>query len=163
MIAEASDLTFTYDGTERPATPPVSLSLEAGRIHAIAGPNGGGKTMLARVLSGLAPSVFRGRLGGRGEVVGSPLPFLGGPPPTAGILTDSALAQLTGVRSTVAGEIGISLENRGWPPRQIRRRVGDLLASLGLEAVAERSPMTLSGASSSELWSPVPSPTSRLS
>ena len=145
MIAEASDLTFTYDGTERPATPPVSLSLEAGHIHAIAGPNGGGKTTLARILSGLAPSVFRGRLGGRGEVVGSPLPFLAGPPPTAGILTDSALAQLTGVRSTVAGEIGISLENRGWPPRQIRRRVGDLLASLGLEAVAERSPMTLSG------------------
>ena len=145
MIAGASDLTFTYEGTERPAIHPVSLSLEAGRIHAVTGPNGAGKTTLARVLSGLAPSVFGGRLGGRGEVMGSPLPLLGGPPPAGGILTDSSVAQLTGIRSTVAGEIGISLENRGWPPGRIRRRVGHLLASLDLEGVAQRSPMTLSG------------------
>ena len=145
MITEVSGLTFTYQGTDRPASPPVSLSLEAGRVHAITGPNGAGKTTLLRVLSGLAPSVFGGRVGGRGQVMGSSLPLLGGPPPGAGILTDSALAQLTGVRSTVAGEIGISLENRGWPPSQIRRRVEHLLASLELEAVAERSPMTLSG------------------
>lgn len=145
MIAEACDLTFTYRGSKRPAGSPLSLKIEAGRIHAVTGPNGGGKTTLLRVLSGLAPNVFSGRVGGYGEVVGSRLPLGAGPPPEVGVLTDAAAAQVTGVRSTVAGEIGIPLENRGWPPDRIRQRVDDLLASLGLGALAERPPMMLSG------------------
>lgn len=145
MIAEARDLTFTYTGANRPAGSPVSLAIGAGRIHAVTGPNGGGKTTLLRVLSGLAPNVFGGRVGGSGEVVGSRLPLHAGPPPEVGVLTDAAAAQVTGVRSTVAGEIGIPLENRGWPQDRIRERVSDLLASLGLGALAGRPPMMLSG------------------
>ena len=145
MIAEACDLTFTYRGSTRPAGSPVSLAIEAGRIHAVTGPNGGGKTTLLRVLSGLAPNVFTGRVGGYGEVVGSRLPLRAGPLPEVGVLTDAAAAQVSGVRSTVAGEIGIPLENRGWPPGRIRKRVDGLLDSLGLGAVAGRPPMMLSG------------------
>lgn len=145
MIVEAEDLAFTYAGQESPAGIPASLKLAAGHVRAITGPNGSGKTTLHRVLSGLAPTVFRGRLSGRGAVLGLPLPLPEGPPSSAGIMTDSAITQLTGLRSTVAGEIVVSLENRGWSRDQIRERTAQLLASLDLEPIAQRSPVTLSG------------------
>ena len=79
MIAEATDLTFTYAGDGQPAVSPTSFELAPDRIHAITGRNDSGKTTLHRVLSGLAPGVFQGAFGGRGQVLSSPLPLLMGP------------------------------------------------------------------------------------
>ena len=52
LAAEVSGVSFAYPGG-RPVLRDVSLAVEQGEFIAIAGPNGGGKTTLLRVLLGL--------------------------------------------------------------------------------------------------------------
>jgi iron complex transport system ATP-binding protein len=55
MILEARAVTVRYPGGEVPALDQVSLRVEAGRLVALVGPNGGGKTTLIRALLGTLP------------------------------------------------------------------------------------------------------------
>ncbi len=52
MLA-ARDVTIQYPGADRPALESVTLAVNPGRLVAIVGPNGGGKTTLLRALLGL--------------------------------------------------------------------------------------------------------------
>jgi zinc transport system ATP-binding protein len=52
LAVELRDLSFAYDGS-RPVLLDVDLAVAAGEFVAIAGPNGGGKTTLLRVVLGL--------------------------------------------------------------------------------------------------------------
>ncbi|MBQ8975545.1 MAG: ABC transporter ATP-binding protein [Oscillospiraceae bacterium] len=47
---EFKDVTFTYDGTERPALSHVSFRVEPGQTVALVGPSGGGKTTAASLI-----------------------------------------------------------------------------------------------------------------
>ncbi|MGH7627965.1 MAG: ABC transporter ATP-binding protein [Gemmatimonadales bacterium] len=55
MILEARGLTVRYAAAAAPALDAVSLRVEPGRLVAVAGPNGGGKTTLVRALLGHLP------------------------------------------------------------------------------------------------------------
>jgi zinc transport system ATP-binding protein len=64
LAVELSDVTFAY-GRARPVLEDVSLSVRPGEFLAIAGPNGGGKTTLMRLVLGLErPSTGEARLFG---------------------------------------------------------------------------------------------------
>ena len=52
-MLEAHHVTFTYDGSERPALSDVSLSVAPGERLALVGPTGAGKSTLAKLLSRL--------------------------------------------------------------------------------------------------------------
>jgi iron complex transport system ATP-binding protein len=63
-MIEAEHLSFAYG--RRPVLADVSLAVAAGELVGVIGPNGGGKTTLVRLLSGvLAPGAGIVRLGGR--------------------------------------------------------------------------------------------------
>lgn len=55
MILTATGVTVRYPESDRAALDGVSLSLNAGTLTAVVGPNGGGKTTLIRALLGLVP------------------------------------------------------------------------------------------------------------
>lgn len=64
LAVELSDVTFAY-GRARPVLEHVSLAVRPGEFLAIAGPNGGGKTTLMRLVLGLErPSTGAARLFG---------------------------------------------------------------------------------------------------
>jgi cobalamin transport system ATP-binding protein len=63
-MIEAERVSFAYG--RRPVLAGVSLAVAAGELVGVIGPNGGGKTTLVRILSGvLAPDAGSVRLGGR--------------------------------------------------------------------------------------------------
>jgi energy-coupling factor transport system ATP-binding protein len=60
VLLAAESAGFTYRGSEAPALPPVSARLQSGRVLAVSGPNGRGKSTLALLLAGLrAPTTGR--------------------------------------------------------------------------------------------------------
>jgi len=52
-VLEAHEVTFTYDGSERPALIDVSIAVAPGERLALVGPTGAGKSTLAKLLSRL--------------------------------------------------------------------------------------------------------------
>ena len=140
-----SDVSFTYDGSDRPTLARVDLSIEEGELCLVVGQTGSGKTTLLRAINGLVPHFTGGHLGGDVSVGGrSTREF----PPRE-------LADLVGVvgqnpatsfvTDTVEDELAYTMENLGIAPEAMRRRVEDTLDLLGLHELRDRPLSTLSG------------------
>ena len=61
-LIETSAVGFTYQGSETPALQDVTLSIGAGECVLLCGKSGCGKTTFTRLLNGLAPAFFPGRM-----------------------------------------------------------------------------------------------------
>jgi ABC-type multidrug transport system fused ATPase/permease subunit len=70
-------VSFAFEGETRPALEDVSLDIATGRIVAVVGPTGAGKTTLVEVVGGLlAPTAGRVAVGAGGRAVVFQEPFL---------------------------------------------------------------------------------------
>jgi thiamine transport system ATP-binding protein len=115
------------------------VTLEVGRdeVVTVLGPSGSGKTTLLRVIAGLQPT-------DAGRIVLDGKDLEGIPPHRRGIglvFQDQALFQ----HRDVWGNVAFGLRMRGDPPREIERRVSELLELIGLSGYERRSIATLSG------------------
>lgn len=54
MIAQLSAVSFSYEANNTPVLQNVNLSLRAGQVVAMLGPNGGGKSTIVKLMAGLA-------------------------------------------------------------------------------------------------------------
>ncbi|MDD8022254.1 MAG: methionine ABC transporter ATP-binding protein [Paracoccaceae bacterium] len=120
----------------------VTLNVAPGDITGIIGRSGAGKSTLLRMVNGLErPTSGRVLVDGRdvGAATGAAL---------RGIRREVGMIfqhfNLLSSR-TVAGNIALPLEVAGVPTAQIKPRVADLIARVGLSAQADRYPAELSG------------------
>jgi len=140
-----SDVSFTYDGAERPTLVHVDLTVGEGELCVVVGPTGSGKTTLLRAVNGLVPHFTGGRLSGGVTVDGrSTREF----PPreladVVGMVGQNPAASF--VTDTVEDELAYTMENLGLAPDVMRRRVEDVLDLLGLHELRDRPLATLSG------------------
>ncbi|MDJ0782371.1 MAG: ABC transporter ATP-binding protein [Desulfosarcinaceae bacterium] len=115
----------------------VDLTLAEGEIVALLGPSGCGKTSLLRLIAGLSrPDRGRIRFGGRD--------LAAVPPHRRGfrmMFQEFALFPHRNVARNVA--YGLEIEKR--PPEAVQRRVGEMLALVGLSGYEERDVEALSG------------------
>ena len=112
----------------------VTLTVGAGEFVCVVGPSGCGKSTLLNMLSGLdAPTA--------GEVLYDGRPVIG-PNRDVGYITQRDL--LLPWR-TVAKNVALPLELRGWKKRSIERRVREVLTMVGLSDAARAYPYQLSG------------------
>lgn len=131
---------FSYPGAAAPALDDVTISISPGRTVALLGPNGSGKSTLARLGNGLLT-------------------------PTAGVVTVDGMdtadeATVWDVRSRVGfiqqnpenqivgtlaeEDVAFGPENLGVPTEELRVRVDEALAVVGLSGFQRREPHLLS-------------------
>lgn len=120
----------------------ISLSVEPGTITGIIGRSGAGKSTLLRMVNGLEkPTSGKVTVAGRdvGAATGAGLREIRR---EVGMIFQhfNLLAS-----RTVYENVALPLEISGTPSREIRKRVDDLVARVGLEAYRNRYPAELSG------------------
>ena len=115
----------------------VSLALEEGQVLAVLGPSGCGKSTLLRVVAGLQPVTTGTVLLDGADVTEVPTHRRG----VALVFQDGQLFP----HLSVAGNVGYALRLRHTPRAARAQRVTELLELVGLTALADRRPATLSG------------------
>lgn len=129
------NVSFEYDGVS--ALRGVSFDLHRGEVLGLMGDNGSGKsTMLLVVMGFLAPSRGSITLGGR------PLTMTSRLSETVGVVFQNPNHQI--LESTVRKELLFGPRNFGMDPEERERKVGEMLAELGLSRYQEESPHRLS-------------------
>ena len=140
--AALRDVEVRYPGREEPAIEGVSLELRRGKIVALTGPNGGGKTTILRVLSGLIPNIIRADV--KGEVLVDGLdPRRENVAHLLQHMQQDPKAQIVGPTVLLEAAAGPLLS--GMPRREVAERALRALKAVGAEALAKRSTASLSG------------------
>ena len=138
-------VSFTYPGQTVPALRDLTLSVRAGEMVVVMGATGAGKTTLAKCLNRTIPAFQPGTLSGTLTLFGRRLVHegvadLAG---VVGLVSQDFEAQL--FATNVVQELAFGMEQLGVPPAEMRRRVPDALAAVGLTGFERRDPATLSG------------------
>ncbi|MEM2937506.1 MAG: ATP-binding cassette domain-containing protein [Candidatus Bathyarchaeia archaeon] len=144
-IIETKNLTYTYQGAEKPSIKDVSIKIEKGEFVLITGPSGCGKTTLCRCFNGLIPHFYQGELKGEITVAGLKVPEH----PTyelakhVGLVFQNPENQLFAL--SVEKDVAFGLENLGFSREEMRKRVDWALKLTGIYELRERAPTELSG------------------
>jgi energy-coupling factor transporter ATP-binding protein EcfA2 len=140
-------ITYTYPGATSPALSDISLNIPAGQFCALVGANGAGKSTLAYTLAGFVPHFYHGKLSGEVTIAGKPTRStpLSELVLSVGLIFQNPFNQISGTKFTVREEIAFGLENLGMPRPEMQARVAATMTLLGIEDLADRSPLALSG------------------
>ena len=144
IFLETKHLSYSYPNTEKEAHPAVhdlTLSIEQGSFVAVLGHNGSGKSTLAKLLNGiLVPTSGKVLIDGLDTADDDKIFDIR---KKIGMVFQNPDNQL--VSSIVEEDVAFGPENLGLEPEEIRRRVKDALAAVGMQGMEERAPHTLSG------------------
>lgn len=141
VIIETRELSFRYSEDSPLALEDVTLSIEEGSFTAVLGHNGSGKSTFAKHLNAiLLPSGGKVYVGGIDTADESRLFDIR---KTAGMVFQNPDNQI--VANVVEEDVAFACENMGLPPEEIRRRVDESLAAVGMSDHAKSAPHLLSG------------------
>lgn len=153
-LLEAEITAFTFHGEDAPALHRLRIDVPGGTLTTVLGGSGSGKSTLGRLLGGWLRPGDAGVLHGRLALAGRTLESRGGSDPRIGsaawsrhvaYVPQDAASMLSTVSATVAEELAFGLENRGTPRPEMLREVARSAELLGLTALLDRNPATLSG------------------
>ena len=140
-IIETKYLTFSYSEGTTAALDDVNIQIREGEFTAILGHNGSGKSTLAKHFNGiLLPSGGKVYVGGMDTAEDSQLFDIR---KTAGMVFQNPDNQI--VATVVEEDVAFACENLGLPWAELRKRVDDALAAVGMTEFANHAPHLLSG------------------
>jgi len=144
-IINFNNVSYKYPRCTEFALQDVNLSATKAQFFAVMGKTGAGKTTFCRLINGIIPQLFGGKLSGTVSIDGVST-------------TESSVAQLAlkiGMvlddpdtqlfTSTVRAEAAFGPENLLLPLQEINKRVDFTLSATGLSSLQDRKPSTLSG------------------
>ena len=145
VMIETKDLTYTYPAPEGEENPPalrgVSVQIEKGSFTVVLGHNGSGKSTFAKHLNAvLLPcggAVYVEGMDTRDESLLLEIRR------RTGMVFQNPDNQI--VANVVEEDVAFGPENLGVPTAEIRRRVDDALAAVGMEQFTRHAPHLLSG------------------
>ncbi len=146
-----TDLSYRYRGEKRSALEGVNLSVSRGEFLVIMGASEAGKSTLAACMNGLIPHFHKGRMKGDVVVLGRNTREhkVAQMAEVVGLVFQDFEAQL--FSTNVELEVAFGPENFALEWEEIKRRIDESLAYVGLEDFRQRSPSTLSGGQKQKL------------
>jgi energy-coupling factor transport system ATP-binding protein len=144
-MVRIENVTFHYGETHEQCLHDVSLHIKKGECVLLCGESGCGKTTATRLNNGLIPHFYEGAFTGKVTVAGRDIAKT---PPDAlahvvGSVFQNPRSQFFNLDTT--SEIAFGCENLGLPPVEIKRRVAETAAALGIERLLDRDIFALSG------------------
>ena len=144
-VIEADSLVFSYENSRAESLRVDDLRLPAGTLTVLCGASGSGKSTFLRLLNGLIPDYYQGRLSGRLTVDG-----LRAGQKTVEEFSRSVASVFQNPSSQffhkiVKHELVLPCENQGKPAQQILAQLDRLTQDFSLQADLERDLFTLSG------------------
>ena len=137
-------VTFSYDNAESGVTD-IDFTVQDGECVLLCGSSGCGKTTLTKMMNGLIPSFYTGKLEGNVSINGKNL-------------ADMQIYEISRMVSSVfqnpktqffntdaESEIAFPLENRGTDGKEIDRRLEAVTAEFGIEKLLNKSLFEMSG------------------
>ncbi|NLS76726.1 MAG: ABC transporter ATP-binding protein, partial [Chloroflexi bacterium] len=138
-------LTWRFDGAPRPALQEITLRIEPGELVVISGPSGCGKSTLALAMGGYLFQQYHGQAEGSVEVGGldvRQVPIYRAAE-IVGLVQQNPENQFCTLN--VMDELAFALENRRYPPAEIRQQIAWALEVVGAAHLRDRALATLSG------------------
>ncbi len=139
-MIEITDVRVVHPGAERPALDGVSITVAPGETVALMGPNGSGKSTLGRLCNGLMrPSAGRVAVDGLDTTDDHGMMEVRR---RVGLVQQNPENQIVG--TVVEEDVAFGPENLGVPAPELRRRVDEAIAAVGLTGLERREPHLLS-------------------
>lgn len=150
-LFKVENLTYFYSETDRAALRNINLEIEEGEFILVAGGSGSGKSSLARVLAGLAPDFYGGRIGGKVFFKGKDIRTMNRKKLAreVGMVFQDPEKQI--VQTHVEAEIAFGLENLGLSNEEMLRRIAEVMCFMNLEQIREAFAANLSGGQKQKL------------
>ncbi|SHE80276.1 energy-coupling factor transport system ATP-binding protein [Desulforamulus putei DSM 12395] len=135
-------VSYSYPGTNnRIVLDNINLDVHAGEMLVLLGPNGSGKSTLARLMNGLlAPSCGQVLVDGLNTADDTSLWQVR---KKVGMVFQNPDNQL--VAATVEEELAFGMENLGFPPEEMMKRIREISARMQLDELLNFPPHRLSG------------------
>ncbi len=150
-LFKVENLTYFYPETDRAALRNINLEIEEGEFILVAGGSGSGKSSLARVLAGLAPDFYGGRIGGKVFFKGKDIRTMNRKKLARGVGMVFQDPEKQIVQAHVEAEIAFGLENLGLSNEEMLRRVAEVICFMNLEQIREAFAANLSGGQKQKL------------
>ena len=145
-MIELKNISFSYqeDGSS-PALHGVNLTIKEGECVLFCGKSGCGKTTMTRLINGMIPNFFEGKVSGSllldgQDIFEMPLYEIS---KKCGTVFQNPRTQFYTVNTT--SEIAFGLENAGVPSEEIKKRVAQTAKELEIEGLMNRNIFELSG------------------
>ncbi len=150
-IVSIRDVKYRYRGQKVNALEEINLSLEPGEFLMLMGPSEAGKSTLAATINGLIPHFHMGKFEGDVTVKGRNTRdhSVAQMAELVGMVFQDFEAQL--FSTNVELEVAFGPENFAVPREEIKERIDENLAYVGLERFRNRPPSTLSGGQKQKL------------
>ena len=142
-IINVSSLSFGYAGSDVLVLEDITFDIKKGEVALIIGASGSGKTTLLKMLD--KSMIPEGRLSGKAEYYGRQISSLSQAEAAVkiGYVGQNPDNQI--VAAIVEEDVAFGPENIGVPPAEIRTRVDNALAAVGMTEYAKHAPHLLSG------------------
>lgn len=145
-MIELKDFSYTYGTAESPVLNKINLEVQQGELLLVTGHSAAGKTTLALAMAGILHHEIGGKTEGEIIFKNRNVKSFNGMKELSrhiGMVFDDAESQL--IFTSVEEEIRSGLENRGYPIKELRHRLEEVMEFCEISHLRNRAPHALSG------------------